>query len=570
MTAYFFCETTSHILTTYFISKVYLTNVPKVVFLQQGRPNVSTCCEAMKKVGIWDKVIVVPELVEEDEAILFYKPYRINSEDAFYFFTYHSVADRCLYYLIENAGGALIATDEAGSMVERFQEHKSQILGTAFCNLDFNKIKEIWMYDFSTCTIQAKCKRKKIDLTHLAENQRLLAIMREDIKLIFSIKEESFKGNVIFFDQPLAQVGYISYDANQYTINMVYDLLSPFGLIIKSHPGELHPESKYSQRPFSFLTNTQAPWEAIYFVNYYGKEQKRLVFVTYASLAVTSIFFMFGVKNIKVIFLHRIVRQLLKVDRKGLFESADLRLAADTSNMISAPNSFYELAQTVKELFGQETNPLKTRVIDETLFEFYLKNLKRQNSFLPNYLTGATLQYFSNGALVYSASDCWPYENDDFTLSFQCPENITFDRCYLSINNNYMLGKIRIDSLIWKGAKVSKELDYIPECRVSTDNAWWILQDCIAVFRVCNIPDSAGKVMVSGKWSYIRTNEELLSFKDNVINEHYKQISELQIRNRELQGEVEGLEKEIELLKNRTSVSIYKKFIAKFIKGRNV
>ena len=86
MTAYFFCETTSHILTTYFISKVYLMNVPKVVFLQQGRPNVSSCCEKMKKLNIWDEVIVVPELMEEDESILFYKPYNINSEDIFYFF----------------------------------------------------------------------------------------------------------------------------------------------------------------------------------------------------------------------------------------------------------------------------------------------------------------------------------------------------------------------------------------------------------------------------------------------------------------------------------------------------
>lgn len=570
MTAYFFCETTSHILTTYFISKVYLMNVPKVVFLQQGRPNVSSCCEKMKKLNIWDEVIVVPELMEEDESILFYKPYNINSEDIFYFFSYHSVANRCLYYLIEHAGGELIATDEAGAIVERFEECKDRIIGTVFCNLDFSKIREIWMYDFSTCTIRSACKRRKIDLTNLADDLQLLGRMQEDIKLIFSIKEEHFKGRVIFFDQPLAQVGYISYAANQYMINMVYDLLSPFGLSIKSHPGELYPESKYSQRPFSLLRNTQAPWEAIYFVHYYGRDLGTLALITYASLSVTSIFFMFGIKNIKVIFLHQIVRQLLKVNRKGLFESADLRLAADKSNMISAPNSFCELAQIVKELFGRETSPLKTRVVDETQFEFYLKNLKRQNVFLPNYLTGATLQYFSNGTLVYSASDCWPYENDDFILSFQCPKDITFDRCYLSINNNYMLEKIHIESLIWKGTEAARELDYIPEVRVSTDRDWWILQDCIAVFRVCNIPSSMGKVIISGKWSYKRTNEEMLSAKENEINEHYKQISELQIRNQELKDKVESLEKELTLLKNRTSESIYKKFIARFIKGRNV
>lgn len=55
--------------------------------------------------------------------------------------------------------------------------------------------------------------------------------------------------------------------------------------------------------------------------------------------------------------------------------------------------------------------------------------------------------------------------------------------------------------------------------------------------------------MIWGKWSYIGTNEELLSFKYNVINEHYKQISALQIRNRESQDEVGGLEKEIELIR---------------------
>jgi len=62
----------------------------------------------------------------------------------------------------------------------------------------------------------------------------------------------------------------------------------------------------------------------------------------------------------------------------------------------------------------------------------------------------------------------------------------------------------------------------------------------------------------------------MLSAKENEINEHYKQISELQIRNQELKDKVESLEKELTLLKNRTSESIYKKFIARFIKGRNV
>lgn len=570
MTAYFFCETTAHILTSYFISKLYLKDIPKVMFLQQGRLNVERCCEAMTELNIWNKVVLVPELKTEEEVLAFYEPFQINGDDIFYFFTYHSVADRGLYYLMSMAGGKLIATDEAGFIVGRFQECRKQVSGTAFLDIDFNRIEEIWMYDFSICTITLGCKRKKIDLTGIAKDFELLKNMQNDVRKLFSIEEDALNTQVIFFDQPLAQVGYISYTATQYLMNMLYDLLSPFGLKIKTHPGELHPESKYSQRPFTILKNSHAPWEALYFVNYYGKKLEPLVLVTYASLAVTSVSTMFGMSNIKAIFLHKIVRKMLKEERQGLFESADLRLEDDKENILLAPDSFFELSRNIKEIFGTEAVSLKTKVIDEGLFQFYLQELKKQNVFLPNYLTGATIQYFAQGRLVYSSFDCWPYEDENFMLLFQCPSNVEFDRCYLSISNSYMLDKLNIENLTWKDGNVERALKIISETQMQVEEPYYYMLDGVAIFRVCDVPNiGGGTIQVSGKWNYKKVGEKTIVSKDKLLEDYRLQLENERQLNRRLELEIAELKKAIEKQKNVAPVSISDKIIKKLTRGRN-
>ena len=546
MNIYFFCETTAHILTTYFITKIYLGKFKPVVFLQENRPNLVQCQKTMEKLQVWSEVTIAPDLDCESVILDFYKKYNISKEDVFYFYAYHSPADRGLFYLIQKRNGKLIATDEAGATVGRFRELEKGVEGRCFLNLDFEKIQEVWMYDFSTCTIKSPYKHKKIDLSSALRDRDLCGTMQQEVKELFSIQKEKTLGKVVFFDQPLAQVGYISYYANVALLNTVYDLVGKYGLVIKCHPGELHPEAKMLERPFILMENTHVPWEAVYFVNYYGTSHSKMIFMTYASLAVTGVTVMFGIDDICIIFLHNIVRNMLKYEREKLFESADLRLQADSGKLMSAPSSFYELEDVINCFFGKSDTIIQRVTVDKELLRFYKNSLKSMNMYLPNYLTGATLQFFNQGVLARTYYDCWPYESRRFQLTFDCTGLLEFDCVYLSINNNHMLNTVYFNRITCVSEAEEYALEYEVTGSGYKNDDGWKFKENVAVFRIIGTPKTVKRVNVYGIWGYGRFEEAVLNESGQILQKRNEQLKEKDLQIEQLSNRLIQLETEVE------------------------
>ena len=546
MATYFFCDNTSHILTTYIITKLYLKDDQEkpIVFLTDVNPNVYNLKDNMEKLGLWKNVLIAPAYNTEEEICDYLSTFNITNQDTRYLYTYSHPVDRALYYLMQINGGKTIFTDEGGFNILSYDIFKEEYNFELFKDLDFSNAHDFFMYDFTHTAAKPFDNCVRIDLASKIKDEDLCTTMQQNVRELFNI-DPSDNSNVIFFDQYLGLIGVLNHSTEKMLIHEICETAHPYGLSIKTHPGEINPLFKFYDEKASFLSPKDAPWEAIYFVNYYNKNPHKLVLITYASTALLKTQYMFEPDNIYYIFLYPIVRNVIQYERKNLFLHTEKVLNNNKLRNVSIINSFVSLEKTLSDIFDKPSANLNLVSIDECIFEYYKNQSKRMRDFLPNHFSGFLLEAYLDDTFIGSTEVAHPFDTDKFFIEIEIDVQMQQGSSFrLITHNNFMLFSMHIDKAQFRYENGSvQEISMSEFCSENSDTVdkenFYFYGYSLYRFKNNGLPNSS--LIIEGSWKYKRIQAK--RFEDEK-SELLTTVKSLQYEKSELSTTVESLQNE--------------------------
>ena len=362
-TVFFYCDSQANILTSYFMKKMYYDKYYKSVLLVDSQSNNTIeCARRASEYKIWDEVEVVDSkikmqtyfdrLAKNDKVFV----YALQNEMAREFFAY--AKDKCYAAIVDE--GVLIFNE---FLALQKNDEKLQIVDVQKSTV------EAWCYEPQVVDLPSNVNVNKIGLQDFLNKVDDLHELKKEIKTLFDIKpltEQEKKSRIIYFDQYFTLCGRTSPEVEKYFLKKIEYLCGNETMLIKPHPMERGFNNKYEWMNSNIYSNQVAPWEAIYFVNFYHEEMKPDIYISGESMSLATPLIMFGDENYVIINLMNICRKIYGKPAWKVSEYAErvCKYAEKASKKMFFPEDFCELDELLQIL-------IPNRNVDEKKIKKY-------------------------------------------------------------------------------------------------------------------------------------------------------------------------------------------------------
>lgn len=422
---YFFCDSQRNILSAYFMRKLYFTSdkYESELLVSNNSKNSVLCADRIKKTEKWDKVDIIKEAFQDKnylEKII--EQYEIKPGDIVGIFALQNRFARALYQLASRAGATIMLIDEGVVLFDDFLKWQREHRDEMFAEIDIlsNPITA-WCYEPRMYKLPSNFTVKKINIKkYLDENISQIEEMRLEVKEIFNVQKETNR-QIIYFDQYYALSGRAMATIEQYFLRMVATICSDFDFAIKPHPMERGFSCKYRSINASIMESQSSPWEAIYFVNYFKKGNKKLICIAGESTAISSPLLMFGDNNYRFIALKDIYKRYISSSTLWSPDEYFNTLKELYGENFYMPQDFGELSLLIKQMMGS-INVCEQDLLN--LSEAVLGQMSKEMLFYKPTVIIPCLQIWSNDTLIEELKVEQVLEDSKFELIYEIPSHL--------------------------------------------------------------------------------------------------------------------------------------------------
>lgn len=502
---YFFCDSQMNILTAYFMMKIYydFTKYEKILLVSNNSDKSVACARRAIELGCWSKVDIIEEAFQgQDKLLQLCNAIKIEKDDVVYLFALQNRFARALYKKARAEQAKVLIVDEGIILFKNFLEWQKINSNEMFADIDVLSDKvEGWCYEPAIFDLPSNVKLSKIELQKYLKNELNCKRLQEDVKMIFDVKEEK-DIQIIYFDQYYSLNGRTIGELEKYWIEKIAWICGDLNLYIKPHPMERGFINKYKDIDVKIISSKDSPWEAIYFVNFYGKRDKNVICLSGESTAMANPLLMYGDTNYHIILLRKIFNRYMRSHKwmlGGYFEGLK-NVSFSNGEHLHFPNDFKEFNDLIGRLTESEHNKLISD-IDDKLIEKLSKEV--MDSRPPYFL--CVLQIYSSGSLMNSIVAEQVICDENFELKYHLPDSpsergnlfkwIPCGRCFIGLK------EVIVEVHTLKGSYF-----YNMEClmaeqptRILTDG--FIENISINPSYLLKIPEIGVKrIVIKGKW----------------------------------------------------------------------
>ncbi|PAB60659.1 hypothetical protein [Anaeromicrobium sediminis] len=278
----FSCLTAYHIFVSYILSKTVYKSNYKIIILSDWRSDVRKAYGNLKKLNIWDEIILAKENSQTLNIVL----QQINELDLKNIDVLHSFSwwgSNFNYHLINSVldKTKVILTDEGlGTyFVKEFDEHLNKKFN--YHTLDFNRVSEIWLFDKQLYISKLNKPLRDIQFKKYIDSDLKFEIC-DELNIIFDYKHEKKDWDILFLDQSLTPSNITSYIEEKYLLMSIIKAAKDYKVLLKKHP--IHSNLKFVGLDVNIIEHN-IPWEVIYLNEYIeNKPQKQnKIIMTYNS-----------------------------------------------------------------------------------------------------------------------------------------------------------------------------------------------------------------------------------------------------------------------------------------------
>lgn len=357
---FFFCDSQKNILTAYFMFRIYYCNKKEdwksYLLVSDNSPKSVACAERIKKSQIWDDVMIVYEANQDEKRLLeIGQEFDFRTEDEVYLFALQNRFARVLYEKAYTVKAQIKIVDEGIRTFDAFLDWKKMYSNEMLAGIDVETIDlDGWCYEPRLYQLPSNIHLHRIELQETLQDKAYCEHLREEVRNIFAIEDEE-EVSVVYFDQYFTLYARTTGITEQYLIKKVASICGEDCMVIKPHPMERGFVNKYSDIDSTLMTSQDSPWEAVYFVNYYGKTNQKVICLAGESTAPPSPCLMFGDKNYVVILLWFIYKNYIKpIDwNVELYFQHFAEIADERGMYFYAPRTFYELNEIIESHLGK-------------------------------------------------------------------------------------------------------------------------------------------------------------------------------------------------------------------------
>lgn len=512
---YFFCDSQRNILSAYFLKKIYFNSdeYETILLVSNNSNNSVACAQRILKMGEWKQVEIIEEAFK-DEIYLKERAeyYKINHGDIVGVFALQNRFARALYQQATLVDASVMLIDEGVILFHDFINWQKNHRDGMFADIDVEKRSIIaWCYDPQMYNLPDNFDVKRIKIREYLEDVILCKKMQSEIKYIFNVQNEK-AAQIIYFDQYYALSGRTSAEIERYFLEMISIICSSFDFLIKPHPMERGFNEKYKNISGSIMQSQNSPWEAIYFVNYYKQENKKLICIAGESTAISSPLLMFGDNNYKLIILKDIYNSFILSSTLWSPDKYFDTLRSLYNENLYMPNSFGQLDYVIREIM-ESGDKRENELLNKT--EMTLSKLSKEViGYKPTVIT-PQLQVLDNNILLESLTVEYVLKDGTFDFSYEIPEKtfrkenrfrwIPHQKCFIRFKN------LRI-TIVVNGLEEELMIEnFIPEQTiVLTSDGYGELSSCYPSFIIKLEERKPEKIRIRGTWKFDFNRERVL------------------------------------------------------------
>lgn len=584
----FFCDSQKNILTAYFMLRIYCRNKKEgwkaYLLVSDNSPKSVACAERIKASQIWDDVMIVHEANQTEKQLLeIGKKFDFHTEDEVYLFALQNRFARVLYQKAYTVKAKIKIVDEGIRTFDAFLDWQKMYSNEMLAGIDVETIDlDGWCYEPRLYQLPSNIHLHRIELQETLQDKAYCERLQEEVRNIFAIgdKEEI---SIVYFDQYFTLYARTTGITEQYLIKKVASICGEDRMVIKPHPMERGFANKYNDIDSKLMDSQDSPWEAIYFVNYYGKTNQKIICLSGESTAPPSPGLMFGDKNYVVILLWYIYKNYIKpIDWNVELYFQRLAEIADERGMyFYAPKTFYELNEIIESQLGKRSGiEEKQEKFDRDLiFKLNCELLQIKQPFCL-----CALEIWDKNICMRTLKKEQIIAGNDFSVSYTIPKEYRtsnyqyhwkpVENCFLGlgqveliVERNGKTEKFSREKLVCEYAEVM-EGDFVV-CQ-EADPSYLLQVDFTGVDQItirgmwhlnCNlnrIRDSLEQKAETKKLNQKNYYEGLLNEKNMIAEACHEKVKMLEQQNKELSDQNEDLQKQIDMLYNTISWKITK------------
>lgn len=529
---YFFCDSQMNVLTAYFMMKIYhdTSDYKKILLVSNNSEKSVACARRAEKLELWSEVFIIEEAFQGEESLLqIIDNYEVERNDIVYLFALQNRFARGFYKKAQEEKAKISIVDEGVILFKNFLQWQKNNPIDVFADIDvINKNVEGWCYEPAIFDLPENVHLNKIQLQEYLQDEIKFNILRSDVKNIFDVSEDE-NISIIYFDQYYTLMGRTVGDIEKYLIEKIAWICSGLNFVVKPHPMERGFVNKYKGINLKTISSKDSPWEAIYFVNFYRKKDKKIICLSGESTAMATPLIMYGDTNYYIILLRNIFNRYMKPHEWMLgdyFEGLK-KIPFGSGQHLYIPNDFKDFNNIIKMLIKSNQDNLISD-IDDRLIE---KLSKEIIEIRPPYFLCA-LQLGNSEKIIKSIVAEQIICDEDFEVKYdlsstRCENDVFFrwipcEKCF-----------IRFKDILVEVYTLDDKYLYNSECLIS-EQGTQILGDGF-VENLSSTPSylleipvsNIEKIIIKGKWKIDFNKDRLINTMD--LNWKIK-IQELEAR----------------------------------------
>ena len=512
---YFFCDSQRNLLSAYFMKQIYFRSdeYEIILLVSNNSDNSVACAKRIMEMGGWKKVEIIKEAFKDQiylESLA--QSYKITNEDTIGVFALQNRFARAFYKQAALVDASIMLIDEGVILFHDFlnwqKEHKNEM----FADINvLDKRITAWCYEPLMYELPQNFVIKRIELREYLNDVEICKKMQTDVKTIFNVQDETC-AEVIYFDQYYALSGRTIAEIERYFLDIISTICSEYDFYIKPHPMERGFDNKYKNISAFIIQSQHSPWEAVYFVNYYKKEKRKLICIAGESTAISSPLLMFGDKNYKLIILKDIYSNFILPSTLWSPDKYFNTLQRIYNENFYMPTSFEELNCLIRKLMESDDKD------QEQIFKKTEKTLgkisKEIMSYRPTVIT-PQLQVLNKDGLIESFTVEHILENEAFDLCYDISDKrfkkystyrwVPHENCFICIKNLQVIITVngKEEELMIK--------NFIPEQSMTWSTDGYCEINSIYPSFIINLGQRvAEKIQIKGKWRFDFSRERML------------------------------------------------------------
>lgn len=430
----FICNSSYQILISAIMCELYYKNDSNTLLLDEYLYNsVSGTLDLSSNLFFKNALYIATDSIIQDISKMFAK----SNYGRVHLFNW---GNACSRYIYENYNSEFIALDEGLGSYRLFDIWSSQ-------GIDLLKLKTIYLLDPPLSTdYKYGFNIQEIDLYSLISNKSRWETFLTKINALFGYKHDDYP-SVLYFDRYFVSENSLPYVYEQFFLERLLKILTPYNFGIKIHPSESITLAKlrYGIYSHNILKNTVIPWELVLM----NKPRETLVLISINSTPIILSKYWGRLLDISItsISLIGLVKDYIDQQELYILPLIEHYNTIHPETSVFRAKNFYDVASQLSLTFSpEERNTLISPdyLIEQNELSWLKSQIIRYSKLFGNLIAIVQLSLYNNNEQIESIKRAVTYVNGTIEMIIELDKALAnCDKIMINISTPNLMLNIR-------------------------------------------------------------------------------------------------------------------------------